>query len=374
MRTSAQPGTSIERRGPTAVVHVRGDVVVGTARKLHATLRALQRRREIKEIVVDFADAGRLDSAGVAVIQLARRSLGKRRKLELAGLDDRKRAAFDLAPPPTKPRKEPRPMTFLERVGDGIYALRDSMRDLGALVVETLRQSLKIVMRRAKLPAGSVGQHILAMGADAIFIVGLLSFLLGMTTAFRGAVQLQKFGAGVFVGDMVSWSMVRELAPMMTAVVLSGRTGAAIAAELGTMRVGSEIDALTAMGVSPVRFLVVPRLAALTFVQPALTLMAMFIGVVGGMLVAALILDMSAVTFWSRMVYRVDLADFAQGIGKSFVFAWIIGLAGTHLGMRASGDASSVGAATTRAVVCSIFFIIVVDALFAAVLTLLRHA
>jgi phospholipid/cholesterol/gamma-HCH transport system permease protein len=226
-------------------------------------------------------------------------------------------------------------------------------------------------MRRAKLPAGSVGQQVLSMGADAIFIVGLLSFLLGMTTAFQGAVQLQKFGAGVFVGDMVSWSMVRELAPMMTAVVLAGRTGAAIAAELGTMRVGSEIDALTAMGVSPVRFLVVPRLAALTFVQPALTLMGMFIGVVGGMLVAGLILDMSATTFWSRMVYRVDIADFAQGIGKSFVFAWIIGLSGTHLGMRATGDASSVGAATTRAVVCSIFFIIVVDAVFATAITLL---
>jgi phospholipid/cholesterol/gamma-HCH transport system permease protein len=374
MRTSAQPGTSIERRGATAVVHVRGDVVVGTARKLHATLRALQRRRELEEIVVDFADAGRLDSAGVAVVRLARRSLGRGRRLELEGLDETKRAAFDLAPPQQRPRKEPGPTTFLERTGDRMYALRDSMRDLGALVVETIRQSARIVMRRSKLPAGSVGAHILTMGADAVFIVGLLSFLLGMTTAFQGAVQLQKFGAGVFVGDMVSWSMVRELAPMMTAVVLAGRTGAAIAAELGTMRVGSEIDALTAMGVSPVRFLVVPRLAALTFVQPALTLMGMFIGVAGGMLVASLILGMGPEAFWSRMVYRVDLADFAQGIGKSFVFAWIIGLAGTHMGMRATKDASSVGAATTRAVVCSIFFIIVTDALFATVLTLARHA
>jgi len=374
MRTSAPPGTSIERRGRTAIVHVRGDLVVGTARELHAALRVLQRRRDLREIVVDFAGAGRLDSAGVAVVQLARRSLSRGgRFLELAGLDETQRGAFDLAPPHTTPRKEPAPTTWLENIGDRLVQLGESLRELGALAVEVVRQSARIVMRRAKLPAGSVGAHIIAMGADAVFIVGLLSFLLGMTIAFQGAVQLQRFGAGVFVGDMVSMSMVRELAPMMTAVVLSGRTGAAIAAELGTMRVGSEIDALTAMGVSPIRFLVVPRMAALTLVEPALTLMGMFIGVAGGMLVAALILDTSPTAFWSRMVNRVELGDFVQGIGKSFVFAWIIGLSGTHLGLRATGDASSVGTATTRAVVVSIFFIIVVDAAFATVLTLMGH-
>jgi phospholipid/cholesterol/gamma-HCH transport system permease protein len=164
--------------------------------------------------------------------------------------------------------------------------------------------------------------------------------------------------------------MIRELAPLMTAIMLSGRTGAAIAAELGTMRVGQEIDALTAMGVSPIRFLVVPRLAALTFALPALTLIAMFIGIGGGMLVAGLLLNMGPATFWMRIVDRVDMADFLQGFLKSFVFAWIIGLTATHLGMRASGDASSVGAATTRTVVVSIFFIIVVDALFATAISL----
>jgi phospholipid/cholesterol/gamma-HCH transport system permease protein len=365
------PGTSIERHGRQAIVHVRGDVVVGTARKLHATLRALQRRREVKEIVVDFEQAGRLDSAGVAVVQLAKRNLARgRRSLELAGLDERHRAAFELAPEYQKPGKEPRPTRLPEYVGEQVLAFGASMRELAMLVYETLRQAGLVVTRRAKLPAGSIGSNILTMGADAVFIVGLLSFLLGMTIAFQGIVQLQKFGAGVFVGDMVGMSMVREFGPMMTAIVLTGRTGAAIAAELGTMRVGSEVDALTAMGVSPVRFLVVPRIAALTFVGPALTLMSMFIGVAGGMLVASLLLDMPPSAFWSRMVGRVGLWDFAQGIGKSFVFAWIIGFAGTHLGLRATGDASSVGNATTRAVVVSIFFIIVVDAIFATIITL----
>jgi phospholipid/cholesterol/gamma-HCH transport system permease protein len=136
------------------------------------------------------------------------------------------------------------------------------------------------------------------------------------------------------------------------------------------MRVGQEIDALTAMGVSPTRFLVVPRLAALTFSLPALTLIAMFVGIGGGALVAALLLEMGPTTFFMRIAARVDMADFLQGFLKSFVFAWIIGLTGAHLGLRASGDASSVGAATTRTVVVSIFFIIVVDAAFATAISL----
>jgi phospholipid/cholesterol/gamma-HCH transport system permease protein len=211
------------------------------------------------------------------------------------------------------------------------------------------------------------------MGVGAIFIVALLSFLTGMTMAFQGAVQLQRFGAGVFVADMIGMSMARELVPLMTAVILTGRTGAAIAAELGTMRVRSEIDALSTMGISPGRFFIVPRIAAITVVGPALTLIGIFVGILGGMLVATMTLDMPAVTFWSRVVDRVNLLDFVHGVGKSLVFAWIIGIVGSHLGMRASGDASSVGTATTRTVVVSVFFIVVVDAVFATITTLVRH-
>ncbi|HSN28326.1 MAG TPA: STAS domain-containing protein, partial [Kofleriaceae bacterium] len=165
---SPAPGTSIERKGRQAIVHVRGDVVVGTARKLHATLRALQRRRDVREVVVDFSDAGRLDSAGVAVIQLAKKGLGRRRTLQLTGLDERKQAAFELAPAATKPRKEPAETTFLERVGDKVLETGASLRELGSLVGNTLHQAAKIVMRRAKLPAGSVGAHVITMGADAV--------------------------------------------------------------------------------------------------------------------------------------------------------------------------------------------------------------
>ena len=364
--------TTMERQGRTAVIHIRGDVVVPTVRGLHGVLRGCIRRRDIKDVRLDFSEVGHFDSSGVAVVELARRALTRAgKKLELDKLAEHHRAAFELVPKSKGKPSDVEPIPgWIEVLGDRILGIYGSLKSLLGLVREIVRQSWAIMMRRKRLPTGAVGTHVLAMGADAIFIVALLSFLLGTTVAFQGAVQLQRFGAGVFVGDMVGLSMVREFAPLMTAIVLTGRTGAAIAAELGTMRVGAEIDALTAMGVSPIRFLVVPRLFALTFVQPALTLMGMFIGVAGGMLVAKMILDMSPIVFWDRMVDRLSMWDFAQGLGKSFVFSWIIGLAGSHLGLSATGDASSVGTATTRTVVVSIFFIILVDATFATIITL----
>jgi phospholipid/cholesterol/gamma-HCH transport system permease protein len=368
--------TSVERSGRTAVVRIRGDVVVPTARHLHATLRGLARRRDVKKVVVDFGEVGRLDSSGVAVLELARRTLrhgGKELALDHLGVTHA--AALELAPPRRTPVATPHEgPTWLEEIGERVLDLGATLRKLGRLIRDALAQGWAIVTRRRRLPAGSVGEHVLAMGADAVFIVGLLSFLLGMTIAFQGAVQLQKFGAGVFVSDMVGWSMVREFAPLITAIVLTGRSGAAIAAELGTMRVGAEIDALATMGVSPIRFLVVPRLAALTFVLPALTLMAMFIGIGGGFLVASLVLDLAPSTFWGHITERVTIADFAQGLGKSLVFAQIIGFTACHLGLHTSGDASGVGRATTRTVVVSIFLIVVVDALFATIITMARPA
>ncbi|HSD87302.1 MAG TPA: ABC transporter permease [Kofleriaceae bacterium] len=359
--------TAIERQGKTAIVRVRGDVVIPTARALHSTLKGLQKRRDVKKVVLDFTEVGKLDSSAIAVVEIAKRSLHRwGKELELDKLDEHHRAAFELAP---KQKAKPLPHepgpSWLESIGGHVLAIGGTARELGALIGDSARQTIAVLARRRKLPAGSVGNHVLLMGADAVFIVGLLSFLIGMTMAFQGVVQLEKFGAGVFVADMVGWSMVREFAPLMTAVILTGRTGAAIAAELGTMRVNLEIDALTAMGINPVRFLVVPRLTALTFVLPALTLMGMFIGITAGMLVTSLMIDMSPITFWVHVQQRVTLTDFAYGLGKSFVFAAIIGFSGSHLGMRANGDASSVGRATTKAVVVSVFLIIVVDAIFA---------
>ncbi len=381
--------STIERRERSAVVRVRGDLALETARETYGAMRGLARRRDVRHVVLDLGEAGRLDSSGIAIVALLRRQLARSGKtFELAELTEQHRRALELLPEDatggrlsaaiearsgSTTTEDAAPPGPLERIGDAVIGVGLGAGALFSLVGETLRQGAQVIARRRKLPAGALGHQIAQMGVDGVFIVGLLSFLLGMTMAFQGAVQLQKFGAGVFVADAIGLSMVREISPLMTAVVITGRTGASIAAELGTMRVRSEIDALTTMGINPVRFLVLPRIASITVVGPALSLIGMFIGIAGGMVVAAFALDLPPMTFWNRTVDRVTAFDFTHGLVKSVMFAWIIGFTGSHLGLRAGADAGSVGAATTRTVVTSIFFIILVDAVFATVTTLVRH-
>lgn len=359
----------------STVVALEGDLVRTTVRRLHRHLKAVARRKNAKTVVLDFSGAGRIDSSGLAAISVLAKHLQRTgRTLELTKLSKHHEATLSLLPKvPVQPEAEEPPPGTLERLGGAVIDVGDGARSLVGLIAETFRQGFAVLTRRKRLPSGALSTQMARMGVDGIFIVGLLSFLLGMTMAFQGAVQLQRFGAGPFVADMIGMTMVREIGPLMTAVILTGRTGAAIAAELGTMRVRSEIDALTTMGIEPVRFLILPRIISITIVGPALSLLGMFIGMAGGMLVATLTLDLPVLMFWQRMVERVELGDFAHGIVKSLVFAWIIGFSASHLGMRAGGDASSVGNATTRTVVASIFFIIIVDALFATVTLLVRH-
>jgi len=366
-------GVSIERAGRTAVVHLRGDVVVGTAWSLDALLRELREHDTLDEIRLDFANVDRVDSAAVAVIELARRADGVRIALER--LDERQRALFEvLAPGERAPRGDAAHAGRLERLGARIFEADRSLRELAALAVECVRIAANVLVRRARLPAGSVGSQVVVMGTNAVGIVSLLSFLLGMSFAFQGAVQLRHYGAGAYVSDLVALGMVREFAPFVAAIIVAGRTGAAIAAELGTMRVDAELDAMTAMGISPVRYFVVPRIVALSLVEPVLTLIAMFVGIAGGMVVAEIVLRMSPQTFWMRAVQQLDLSDFVKGLAKSLAFAWIIGLSGAHLGLRARRGASGVGAAATRSVVAAIFGIICFDAIFEAALTLARQS
>ncbi len=368
----AGPLSSVEHEAGAAVIRLRGDLTIPSAGALYHQLRALAARPGLREVVVDFGGAGRIDSSGIAAVSLAGRELEQRGvRLEVTALDDRQRAAFrqlarGVAPEPLTAGAAPTPGA-LERAGERVLDAASGARALLGLAGETVRRTAEVATGRARLPAGSVVRQIATMGADGVPIIAALSGLLGMTIAFQTIVQLRPFGASVFVADAIGLSMVRELAPLVAAIILTGRTGAAIAAELGTMRVRSEIDALSAMGISPVRFLVVPRLLAITVAGPALALIAMAIAILGGMGVAAAVLDMPPSSFWARIIERVTMGDFLHGLSKSFVFAWVVGFSGAHFGLRAGGDASSVGAATTRTVVAGISLIIVVDAIFATV-------
>jgi phospholipid/cholesterol/gamma-HCH transport system permease protein len=204
-------------------------------------------------------------------------------------------------------------------------------------------------------------------GAQALGIVGLIIFLVGVILAFVAAVLLRTFGADIYVANFVGIAIVREMGPMMTAIVLAGRTGAAFAAELGNMRLNEEIDALETFGLRPHDFLVMPRLIALVLMTPLLTLYANFLGVVGGMVVAQWVVDVPPVAFFHQLQEAVSLKDLGTGLLKSVFFGVIIAYAGCLRGMNAERSAIGVGEATTAAVVLALLFIIEADAVFTIV-------
>jgi len=207
-------------------------------------------------------------------------------------------------------------------------------------------------------------------GADGLPIVAMINFLVGMVTAFQAAIQLKQVGANIFVADLVGLSMTRELAPLMTAIIVAGRSGAAFAAELGTMRVSEEIDALRTLGLDPYQFLVFPRVLALILVLPLLTIMADLVGIAGGLLVAMLTLDLTPSAYLIEVQRVVGLWDVFSGCLKTMFFGLSIALIACQRGLATHGGAEGVGRSTTSAVVTSLFAIVVIDAIF----TVLFHA
>jgi len=206
--------------------------------------------------------------------------------------------------------------------------------------------------------------NIQTAGFEALPITGLLSFLLGIVIAYQGAEQLRRVGANIYIVDLVGLSMARELSPLITAIIVAGRSGSAYAAQIGTMKVTEEIDALRTIGVGPIDLLVLPKVLALIIALPLLTVYTDVMGILGGMVMARPQLGVSFSTFLDRLGDAVSLTSYLIGIGKAPVFAVIIALVGCYQGFQVTGSADSVGRQTTVSVVQSIFLVIVTDALF----------
>jgi phospholipid/cholesterol/gamma-HCH transport system permease protein len=208
-------------------------------------------------------------------------------------------------------------------------------------------------------------------GPNAVGIVTLISFLVGVILAFMGAVQLSQFGASIYVADLVGIGMVRDMAAMMTAIIMSGRTGAAFAAKLGTMKVTQEIDALTTMGISPLEFLVLPRVLALVLMMPLLCVFADLVGILGGMFVGVAMLDLSAGSYMRETISTLTLVNLFGGIIKGTFYGVLIAIAGCLRGFQCGNSSSAVGDAATQAVVMAIVMIVVACGLFAVVFNFL---
>jgi phospholipid/cholesterol/gamma-HCH transport system permease protein len=233
------------------------------------------------------------------------------------------------------------------------------------LLFYTLRHPSKIRFK-------SISSHILATGATALPIIALSAFLIGVVVAYQSIVQLQKFGADIFIVDMIGISLTRELAPLITAIIVAGRSGSAFTAQIGAMKITQEIDAMKTMGFDPFTFLVWPRVFALMLVMPLLIFFADIVGIFGGMVIAYTQSHLSFVEFVNRLQNALAVKHFVIGIVKGPFFAFLIAMAGIYRGFQVSMNTESIGRYTTMSVVNAIFLVIACDAVFSVLLTELK--
>ena len=322
-----------------------------------------------KPLVVDAAGVEYCDGAGVALfVDLLRHP--REGRIEIANLKpahsallrqfDPKALEHDLDPePPRRPA--------IEEIGFAAYGVWNDVRTQVEFIGETSAALAFAARHPRSVRWRDVWRICERVGADALPIVALISFLLGMILAFQSAVPMKRFGAEIFVADLIGLSMLRELGPLMTAILLAGRSGAAFAAEIGSMKVNEEIDALRTLGLTPFGWLVVPRVVALMLVVPVLTLIADFVGISGGLVVGITDLDLTTQGYVIETLKAVHGWDVLTGLIKSVVFSVTIALIACQQGFAASGGAEGVGKRTTSTVVTSLFALVMIDALFTVI-------
>jgi phospholipid/cholesterol/gamma-HCH transport system permease protein len=360
----------------SATVNVRcsGAWIVQGIAQLEHHLEVVSLRAE-KDIVIDATAITALDTSGAWLLHRTIRELEQRdRNVTINGLRPEFGALLQLIAscaiaPETSHLPAP---DWLARIGRhsllallGVSGMLAFIGECAIILSRSLIQPRRIRWR-------PILHNLQTAGFEALPIVGLLSFLMGVVIAYQGADQLQRFGANIFIADLVGLSMLRELSPLLTAIIVAGRSGSAYAAQIGTMKVTEEIDALRTIGVGPIELLVLPKLLALIIALPLLTLFADMTGVFGGMLMARSKLDVSFDVFLNRLGDAVSLSSFLTGIGKAPVFAAIIALVGCYQGFQVGGSADSVGRQTTVSVVQAIFLVILADALFSVVFNWLK--
>lgn len=330
---------------------------------------SLIKQQQITSLRVDLSDVKAWDTSLVAVIN-ALRCLSAKHNIAFEcqyipeGIANLLKLAAqpcvrDSIPPPS-----PAPLEQLGRLV--LYGKASTDRILtfiGEITLSVLRLSNHVAYFRKT----DFLEIIAESGPRALPIVTLIAFLVGLVLAFVGSMQLEEFGAQIFVANLVSVAMAREMGAMMTAIILAGRTSASYAARIGTMQVNEEIDALRTSGILPMDFLVLPRILALLITVPILCFYANAVGIIGGMAIGVFMLDLSLVEYWHQTVEAVSLDDFGAGLIKSVIFALVIGIAGCYHGLRCGRSSEAVGKITTIAVVSAIVFIVITDALLTVI-------
>jgi phospholipid/cholesterol/gamma-HCH transport system permease protein len=351
-------------------VFFRSNLNVDRAAEILSQLRDAFEAIEPHSLTVDLTQVDIIDDYGALILaELKNRVLGGRGRFQVVNARPRARHLLDIARfDPVAPSGTTVPdeyRNFFVRCGDAILERSFNLRYMVAFLGSVILALLHVLRRPRSLRIVDTLVFMEKTGVNALPIVTLISFLLGLVIAFMSSLQLNQFGANIYVASLVAIAMASELGPIMTAIVVAGRSGSAYAAEIGSMRISEEIDALFLMGFAPTLFLAVPRIVASVIVVPLLTLFADVCGMLGGLLVGVFLLDLTLSAYVSQTLKALSLFEVFWGLSKSVVFAALVAWIGCLRGFQTRGGADAVGNAATSAVVTSIFFIILIDSIFA---------
>lgn len=373
MSTAARGGLSFKQTGDATL-----EIQIAGAWRLRGGLpsaalvqRQLESAPQVREIAFEARELTSWDSSVLTfLVELSEDCRRRGINVNRAGLPAGVQRLLNLAeavPEKKGARQETAETPFLERVGNSAIGAGSSLGEMLKFLGEMTLTFIKLFRMKVRFRAVDLFLLIQQSGAQALPIVTLISFLVGVILAFVGAVQLKQFGAQIYVADLVGIAMIREMGAMMTGIIMAGRTGAAFAAQLGTMKVTQEIDAFTTMGFSPLEFLVLPRVIALVLMMPLLCLYSDFVGVLGGAAIGVGMLDLSWTTYFRETANAISLTDVFGGVFKSSVYGVLIALAGCLRGIQCGNSSSAVGDAATSAVVTGIVAIVVACGVFAVV-------
>ncbi|MCC7430781.1 MlaE family lipid ABC transporter permease subunit [bacterium] len=320
-------------------------------------------------LVFDFAKLEKIDSSGVACIDEIQ-SLAQAKQVKIKIINSKDEVlkiiqTFTFTQKTTEITTEK--TTIFEALGENFLVFWQSLKDLLYLVSDIFYWSIVGVFDKKGQRKGSFIQQSILIGVNSLPILSLISLLIGLILSLQSAEQLRQFGANIYVADLIAISMTREMGPLITAIILAGRSGSAIASEIATMTVTEEIDALKTMAISPIRYIFVPKFHAITVIMPLLSVLSVVIGIIGGFIVGYFYLDLSFNAYFSETLKVLMVKDFLTGFTKSIVFAWIIVIVGCFFGISVKGGAEGVGKVTTSSVVASIFTVILADSFFSLI-------
>lgn len=365
------PRIDISEDGGALVAKLAGPWTTRTIGAVDSKIRALESRKAAR-LRIDLTDVGRMDTAGAWVVErLVVASQAGGAKVELIGEGQAESTLLEAVGPSARPDESPPPKQpfiltrFFEHVGRGVFAIKEDFIAAMYILGATIRGGQMKAGRGHGINLAAIVHQIDRMGVGAIPVVVLMSGIVGAIVAQQGAYQLRYFGADIFVVDLVSILALRELGVLMTAIMIAGRSGSAITAEIGSMKMREEVDAMTVIGLNPIGVLVFPRLVALVIALPCLTILANFAAIGGAILTTWLYSGIAPEQFIDRMRQAIDISTIFSGLIKAPFMALVIGIIASVEGMKVGGSAESLGKQVTMSVVKAIFVVVILDGLFA---------